>query len=121
MFLSDPASLRVFLHRAPVDMRKQRNGLAAVVKNALDQDPFDGRALFVFIGRSRNKLKILYWDRNGFAVWYKVIEGREKFPWPRRMQVTSITLSIEQLQWLLEGYDVWKMKPHRALGFSHVS
>src|SRR6185369_5042735 len=98
MFLPDLSQLRVFLHRAPVDMRKQRNGLAALVKSALEQDPFDGRALFVFIGRGRNKLKILYWDRNGFAVWYKMIEGREKFPWPRHADAAAITLSAEQLQ-----------------------
>lgn len=120
MFLPDRENLRVFLHRAPIDMRKQRHGLAALVQGVLEQNPFGG-ALFVFIGRGRDKLKILYWDRNGFAVWYKVIEGREKFHWPRNTDAASITLTADQLQWLLDGYDVWKMKAHRALNFSHVS
>jgi hypothetical protein len=49
------------------------------------QDPF-GNALFCFIGKGRDKLKILYCNRNGFVVWYKVIEGKEKFHWPRRSE-----------------------------------
>lgn len=85
MFLPDREHLKVFLHRAPVDIRKQRNGLAAVAREVIQQDPFTSGALFVFIGRGRDKLKILYWDKNGFAVWYKVIEGKEKFHWPRRL------------------------------------
>ena len=105
MFLPDREHLRVFLHRAPVDMRKQRNGLAALAREVVEQNPFSG-ALFVFIGRSRDRLKILYWDRNGFAVWYKVIEGKEKFPWPRHTDAASVTVSADQLQWLLDGYDV---------------
>jgi transposase len=121
MFLPDRQHLRVFLHRAPVDMRKQRNGLAALARNVMEQDPFDAGSLFVFIGRQRDKLKVLYWDRNGFAVWYKVIEGKEKFHWPRRLDAASITLSPDQLEWLLDGYDVWKMKPHRELKFSHIT
>jgi transposase len=120
MFLPDRHSLRIFLHRAPVDMRKQRNGLAAIAREVLAEDPFSG-ALVCYIGKGRDKLKILYWDRNGFAVWYKVIEGKEKFHWPRRTEDASITLTADQLEWLLDGYDVWKMKPHRALKFSHIS
>src|ERR1017187_3626014 len=93
---------RVYLHRAPIDMRKQRSGLAALVQEVIQADPFSG-ALFIFTGKRRDRIKILWWDRNGFVVWYKVIEGKEKFPW------------------LLEGYDVWKMKPHKSLHFSHAS
>ena len=56
-----------------------------------------------------------------WVVWYKVIEGGEKFSWPRHLDAESITLSAEQLEWLLDGYDVWKMKPHQHLHFSHVN
>src|ERR1700760_1208738 len=100
MFLPDRQHLRVFLHRTPVDMRKQRNGLAALAKSVMEQDPFSAGSLFVFIGKQRDKLKILYWDRNGFALWYKVIEGKEKFHWPRRLQSASVTLTADQLEWL---------------------
>jgi hypothetical protein len=54
-------------------------------------------------------------------LWYKVIEGGEKFSWPRHLDAESITLTAEQLQWLLDGYDVWKMKPHKSLQYSHVN
>lgn len=113
--------MRVYLHRAPIDMRKQRNGLAALVSAVIQEDPFSADALFCFIGKGRDKLKILYWHRNGFVVWYKVIEGREKFHWPRRGEGASVQMSGEQLMWLLEGYDVMQMKPHQTLRFSQVS
>jgi transposase len=110
---------RVYLHRAPIDMRKQMDGLAALVEGVLRADPFSG-ALFVFINRRRDKLKMLAWDRTGFIVWYKRLE-QEKFAWPMRSSETMVTLSGEQLHWLLDGYDVFRMKPHRALQFSHAS
>lgn len=60
MLLPELSELRVYLHRAPVDMRRQRNGLAALVRTVINQDPFSA-ALFCFIGKGRDKLKILYW------------------------------------------------------------
>lgn len=111
---------RVFLHRAPIDMRKQRNGLTALVQQVIRADPFSG-ALFLFTGKRRDRIKCLWWSRNGFVVWYKVIEGKERFAWPRHLQEEAVTISQQQLEWLLDGYDVWKMKPHPALDFSHVS
>ena len=58
--------LKVYLYRAPIDMRKGRNGLAALVQEAMKLDPFSG-ALFIYVGMHFRALKILYWDRNGFA------------------------------------------------------
>lgn len=119
MFRPDRTIGRVYLHRLPIDMRKQMDGLAALVENAVKQNPFSG-SLFVFINRGRDKLKILAWDQSGFIVWYKRLE-REKFHWPIRSNESVVTLSGEQLHWLLDGYDVWRMKPHQALHFSCVS
>ena len=110
---------RVYLHRAPVDMRKQIDGLAALVEGVLQADPFSG-ALFIFVNRRRDKLKMLLWDRTGFIVWYKRLE-QEKFPWPVRSRETVITLTGEQLHWLLEGYDVWCMRAHKTLHYSRTS
>lgn len=109
---------RIYLHRAPVDMRKQMNGLA-ILAQQLQLDPMSG-ALFVFINRSRNKLKLLLWERNGFVIWYKRLE-RDKFHWPRAPQEQLVTLSCEQLNWLLDGYDVWRMQPHQAVHYSVLS
>jgi len=119
MLRPDRSIERVYLHRAPIDMRKQIDGLAALVEGVLRADPFSG-ALFVFINRRRDKLKMLAWDRTGFVVWYKRLE-QEKFAWPLRSSETMVTLTGEQLHWLLDGYDVFRMKPHRALHFSHAS
>jgi transposase len=110
---------RVYLHRAPVDMRKQINGLAILAQDVLQLDPMSG-ALFVFINRSRNKLKLLLWERNGFIIWYKRLE-RDQFHWPKSLQDNIVTLSCEQLNWLIDGYDVWRMQPHKAVHYSVLS
>ncbi len=111
--------LKVFLYREPVDMRKGRNGLAALAQEVMKVDVFCG-ALLIFVGKHYNALKILYWDRNGFALWHKVIESREKFIWPRLLQEEVVTLTTEQLEWLLEGYDIWR-QPHQMLRFKHAT
>lgn len=110
---------RVYLHRKPVDMRKQMDGLSVLVKEVLEQNPLSG-ALFVFINRRRDKLKILLWEKNGFVIWYKRLE-QHRFPWPKRFDVDSVTLTGEQLNWLLDGIDVWRMKPHDALKYLFAS
>jgi transposase len=112
--------LKVYLHREPIDMRKGRNGLAALVREGMQQDPFAPEALYVFVGRRYDALKILGWDRNGFCVWWKKIESDEKFHWPRMLEEDVVTLTAEQLNWLLDGYDVWSA-PHRTIRFTHVS
>ena len=110
---------QVYLHRAPVDMRRQIDGLSLLAKEVMHLDPLSG-ALFVFINRRRDKLKCLTWERNGFVIWYKRLE-RHRFHWPRQREETVLTLTGEQLNWLLDGYDVWQMKPHKALHFSVLS
>jgi transposase len=111
--------LKIYLHRTPIDMRKGRNTLATLAQEVMKVDPFGG-ALFVYIGRRFNALKLIYWDRNGFALWSKRIEGAEKYHWPRMPQEDAVTVTTEQLNWLLDGYDIWT-QPHRMLRFQHVS
>ena len=115
----DKTTREVYLHRAPVDMRRQIDGLAAIVQGTLKRNPMNG-AIYVFINKRRDKLKILTWERNGFIVWYKRLE-QQKFTWPCREKNTVITLNGEQLNWLLDGYDVMKMKPHKTLHSDHVA
>jgi transposase len=100
-------------------MRKQMNGLAALVEGAIKQDPFSG-SVFVFINKRRDKLKLLVWDRSGFIVWYKRLE-QEKFHWPVKSTETTLTLSGEQLYWLLDGYDVWSIRGHKSLQYFNVA
>lgn len=111
--------LKIYLYRAPIDMRKGRNGLAALAQQAMQLDPFSG-GLFIYVGRRFNALKILYWERNGFALWSKKIESSEKYHWPRLLEEEVVSLTLEQVNWLLDGYDIWT-QPHRMLKFQHAS
>lgn len=116
MLRPDRGIERVYLHRAPIDMRKQMDGLSLLAKDVIQMDPMSG-TLFAFINRRGDKLKLLVWERNGFIVWYKRLE-QHRFHWPKRAEEAVLTLSGEQLNWLLDGYDVWRMKPHEVLHFS---
>ena len=110
----------IFIHRDPVDMRKAINGLSEIVQ-AESMGELMGPNLFVFCGRRRGVIKVLYFDRSGFALWQKRLE-QERFPWPKLKHCADevVQLTSEQLQWLLDGYDVWKMKPFEKLQFSRV-
>jgi len=110
--------LRVYLCREPVDMRKQIDGLALLVQEAMELNPFEA-AVFVFGNRQRDKVKLLFWERNGFVVWYKRLE-RERFKWPDRLAGDTVTLSGQELNWLLDGYDLNVMQPHQVLDFQSV-
>lgn len=109
---------KVYLHREPVDMRKAINGLSEIVSLGGLENLFEP-TLFVFTSRSRELLKILYFDKSGFALWQKRLE-KEKFPWPKKSTDSVVYISAEQLIWLLDGYDIWKIKPFKKLSFERV-
>ena len=106
-------AVRVFVRPGRTDFRKSINGLAAMVEMAMKLDPFSG-SYFVFCNGTRTLLKILYWDWNGFALWYKRLE-HDKFGWPKTGEdVREIT--AEEFDWLLRGLDF--SKAHKACRFS---
>ena len=107
---------RVYVYRHPVDMRKAINGLVMLVESVLCLDPFSSQ-LFVFCNRRRDIVKIVYWERNGFCLWMKKLE-KERFKWPHEGEL--ITLDGQQLNWLLDGYNLNVMKPHEALHYRTV-
>lgn len=115
MFREAPA---VYVHREPVDFRKSINGLSVLVEAGMGLSPLSG-ALFVFCNRKRDKLKLLYWDRSGFALWYKRLE-KARFKWPRRWPEAVIPLREEQLHWLLSGLDITRMQPHEPLHYDSI-
>lgn len=111
---------KVFFHRVPVDMRRGINGLCDIVATSAMGDLASGKNLFVFTGRRRNSIKILYFDKSGFCLWQKRLE-ENRFPWPKSFPDDVVYLEPEQLTWLLDGYDVWKMKPFGETKFERVS
>lgn len=105
----------IFLRTGITDMRKEINGLAAIVQNEMKLNPFEN-GYFVFCNKNRYLLKILYWDKTGFAMWYKRLE-KAKFPWPAKEQDVK-KLTTQQIEWLLEGIDFFHT--HEKLSFSIV-
>ncbi|MHB1527969.1 MAG: IS66 family insertion sequence element accessory protein TnpB [Acidiferrobacteraceae bacterium] len=109
--------LAVYLHREPVDFRQSINGLTARVEGTMHLSPLSG-ALFLFCNRQRTRLKLLYWDHTGFALWHKRLE-EARFRWPRQCDAV-LTLTEGELHALLQGYDIVRSDPHKILHYSRV-
>ena len=98
--LSLTAATRIYLYRAPCDMRKSFDGLCGIIRSEVNQDPLSG-SLFVFCNRRRNMVKLLYWDSDGLAIWFKRLE-RGSFSLPR-MDSMNGRIDRRELSLLLEG------------------
>lgn len=109
---------KIYLYRGIIDFRRGIDGLCAIVQHQFHLDPF-ADALFVFIARNKRKMRALYWDRSGFAMWTKRLE-KEKFKIPKFFDEV-MTLSPREFEMLLDGYDVMRMRPHEKLHFSRFS
>ena len=100
-----PASVRVYLCMTACDMRRSFDGLAALVREQMALDPLGGH-LFVFGSRRRDRVKILYWDRDGFAVWAKRLEeGTYALPFSASSEVRR-EITAQELGALLSGIDL---------------
>ena len=100
----------------PVDMRKSIDGLSQLVVSVFGADPFGGH-LFVFVSKRRDRVKILYWDRHGFALWYKRLE-RGHFPQAR--EICERALSLSELTLWLEGIDLTRTRRLAHVAASRV-
>ena len=107
----------VYLYRQPIDFRKSHRGLSAIVECELGHNPFEGH-LYAFTNKQRNKIKCLFWENNGFVLYYKSL-AEEKFNWPKGDEET-LTLTGQQLNWLLDGFDISAMKGHKTLQYESV-
>jgi transposase len=95
----------IWCYPVPVDFRKQIDGLAILVADQLSLDPLSGQ-LFIFRNRGADKIKLLWYDRNGFWLCYKRLgKGRLKFP---KVTGSVMELTHDQLNWLLSGLDFMK-------------
>jgi transposase len=105
MVLGLPPSVKIYFATELVDMRNGIDGLRAVVEQVLKKNPDEGH-LFVFIGKSKDKLKILFWDRNGYVVYFKRLErGRFQLPAIDDKR-TKVEMEAAQLAMLLDGIDL---------------
>jgi transposase len=103
--LSIPGAVKIFLAVAPADLRKSHDGLAALVEHVLEADPFSGQ-LFVFRNKRADRVKLLYWDGDGYALWYKRLEvGSFRFP-AAEAGATRVAIAASDLTMLLSGVDL---------------
>jgi transposase len=101
-----PCAVQVFICLQPTDLRKSFDSLAALVSNVVGQNPLSGH-LFVFLNRYRNRVKILFWDRSGYCLYYKRLEaGTFRLPVQTEDRLVSQALSIPELTLMLEGIDL---------------
>jgi transposase len=102
--LSLSPTVRIFLCTQPADLRRSFDGLAQLVRQFLDADPLSGH-LFVFRNKAADRLKVLYWDRDGLAIWYKRLEeGTLHFP--LAADGHGVEIKAAELAMLLDGVDL---------------
>jgi transposase len=109
--------VEVLLCREPVDFRKAINGLSILVEQELGLDLFSPR-IFAFTNRKKDRVKLLYWDRTGFALWLKRLE-KARFPWPEEGEAI-VSFTGRELNWLLDGIDFFRLEPHESLSYDSV-
>ena len=108
------SEVSIYLRTGYTDMRKQINGLSILVQRDLNHNPLSGH-LFVFCGRTRRILKVLYWERNGFCLWSKRLTT-DKYPWPRAEgEVRQI--QENEMRMLLTGIDFFSAHQERKYDF----
>lgn len=107
IILNNIAAENVYIACGYTDMRKQIDGLAAIVTQVFKLDPFT-RNLYLFCGKRCDRIKALYWESDGFILLYKRLE-RGSFQWPRKESEARL-ITQQQLRWLLEGLSVEQPK-----------
>lgn len=109
--ISETGIDKVFLACGSTDLRKSIDGLAVLVKEGFELDPFSP-CLFVFCNRKRDKIKILQWEHNGFWLHYRRLE-KGKFQWPGSNNANAVTtINRRQLRWLLDGLPLYQRQAH---------
>lgn len=106
---------RVYVYRKPVDFRKQVNGLSTLVHYELNHNPMSGE-LYVFFNRSTTKIRILYWETNGYVLYGKYLE-KDRFVIPASNDNQAV-ITGEQLNWLIDGINLNLVKPHEPVTYA---
>ena len=100
----------IFFYRPYVDFRKGIYGLCSIVQEEMNLDPFENY-LFIFSNTQKNKIKALYWDKTGFAMWIKYLEA-DKFRWPVHLSDDVLQINLKNLEKFLIGFNPWQI-PHK--------
>ncbi|MDH5232330.1 MAG: IS66 family insertion sequence element accessory protein TnpB [Gammaproteobacteria bacterium] len=110
---------KIYLAIDPINIRRSLDALAALVSDVIQQNPLSGH-LFVFRNKAADKIKLLIWDRNGLAIDCKRLE-RGRFKFPKLKNFSHVTLTQQELDLLLDGIDVLKLKRFPELDFDDVT
>jgi transposase len=110
----DWEKVTIYIRTGCTDMRKQISTLAYLVQQECGMNPMNGN-LYVFCGTSRRRMKVLYWDRNGFCLWTKRLE-EDQFPWPNK-DIEVRKISHEQMKMLLDGIDFFHAHQEKKYDF----
>lgn len=115
--ISLQSDTRIFIALGPTDMRKGFDALAAIVAQSLKRDPLSGQ-LFLFFNRRRDKMKVLYWDRDGLAIWYRRLEqGTYQIP-QADPGSNSVEVRAEELLMILRGIDYQSAKRRKRFSLT---
>ena len=109
--------IKLYFYTDSVDMRKSINGLSSIVMDELKLSPNNG-SVYIFCNRAKDKMKILFYDRNGFVLYYKIMD-QKKFYSIIGVDKDYKEISFEQLDWLLAGLDIEIMQDFPEVKYSH--
>jgi len=115
--LTPGESVKIYLQQEPVDMRKAINGLTALIVDHFAESPQSGH-LFIFYNKKRDKVKAIYWDKNGFVLHYKRLD-RLQFKFTPSIEDGVLEINRNQLQWLLAGLDFQLMEQFSELNYTN--
>lgn len=113
MFIQPGEISSVYLHIDQIDFRKGINGLGSEVTMSFG-DRSSGKNLFVFTNGQKNKIRILYWDDTGYALWHKSLDT-DRFKWPSNSGTETLAITTDQLKWLLSGISIEKVQAHKKI------
>jgi transposase len=112
------SQLRIFLCTEPTDMRRSFNTLGSLIRKSLMLDPLSGH-LYVFRNQRGDRLKVLYWDNDGFAIWYKQLQrGTFQFPDVKNITAAGVEIDHSTLRMILDGIDLSTIKRNERFKIS---
>ena len=111
--LTTTGNTRIFLCTDDTDMRKSFDSLCGIIRRAMNLDPYSGY-LFVFKNRRADRIKVVYWDTDGMAMWYKVLQrGTFRFPDLKNLVSAGVEIDISTLRLILDGIDLGSVRRQR--------